>query len=277
MPMEQRESEVSCERVGTNTMNVEAPTTTIVETERYWYYLEDDKQRGPFPENLIGKMLRERVLRPDTLIWSEPMTDWILASEVDVFKTDFCCFPPPVPQVTAPSRPADRPAADAVPQVRPWVRFWARLSDIYFFAFLCGVALGIVYPPALDLPDGVMGALMLLIWVFVEAWLLSTWGTTPGKWPLKTTVRNSAGRKLTFSEALSRSFLVWVKGLGFGLPIVNLITLAAAHARLKREGSTSWDYKIASTVIHDRISEFRTVVTVFLLLGFLALIVMGSL
>jgi GYF domain 2 len=98
-----QDSEVACERIGTNIMNEDAPTTTIVETERYWYYLEDDKQRGPVPENLVGKMLRERVLRPETLIWAEPMTEWIPASEIDVFKVDLCHFPPPAPPVTAPA------------------------------------------------------------------------------------------------------------------------------------------------------------------------------
>lgn len=259
-------------------MNVEVPSNTLVKTERSWYYLEDGKQKGPIPESLISKMLEEKILGPETLIWSESMTDWIRASDVDTFKANLTLFPPPVPQtaIQTPTEPEIRKLKDGVSQIRPWVRYWARSCDIYLFAIPFGVLLGILYPPIFNMPEFLLGILMIFAWIFLEAWLLSTWGTTPGKWLLKTTVRASTGRKLTYSESLTRSFLVWVKGFGIGIPIVALITLVVAHARLKREGITSWDKEVGSMVTHERIGEFRTVVTAFLLLGFFFLIMWGS-
>ncbi|MGQ9617403.1 MAG: RDD family protein [Candidatus Aminicenantia bacterium] len=70
----------------------------------------------------------------------------------------------------------------------------------------------------------------------------STLGIIPGKWLLRTTVRDSAGQKLTFSRALNRIFSIWLKGMGAGLPIVNPITLHIAYDKLIEEVVASWDH-----------------------------------
>ena len=104
-----------------------------------------------------------------------------------------------------------------------------------------GVVLGVVAPGLLEVNNLLLGMLVVFVWIAIETVLLSTWGTTPGKWLLGITLRTRQGGKLDAGAALRRSFNVWLKGLGLGIPIVCLITLAASHKRLTKQGETSWD------------------------------------
>lgn len=88
--------------------------------------------------------------------------------------------------------------------------------------------------------------------ILVEACLLSTWGTTPGKWLYKITLRNQNGKKLTFSTALMRSFSVWLSGIGFCLPIISPITLIFSCYSLSKKGVTSWDRGLRCVVSHKK-------------------------
>jgi len=143
---------------------------------------------------------------------------------------------------------------------RPWVRFVARFIDYNLFTIFVALVLLVVAPRLLIIPEFFLGMLIIFIWVFVEAALLSTWGTTPGKWLLKTTVRDNAGNKPAFSRAFSRSASVWLRGLGMGLPIISLITLAVAHKKLLRDGITVWDREGGFVVSHEKIGAVRTTV-----------------
>ena len=74
-------------------------------------------------------------------------------------------------------------------QVRPWVRYWARMFDVYSFSLVGGVFLGIVAPQFLARQNEyVLGMMLVFAWVFVEALLLSSFQTTPGKWLFKTNI-----------------------------------------------------------------------------------------
>lgn len=165
-----------------------------------------------------------------------------------------------------------------VSQVRPWVRYWARMFDIYLTALVFGIALGIFLPRALDVPGSniLFGLAILLIWVFVESLLLSSVGVTPGKWLLKTRLVPPLGEKASFGAALSRSVKVWWRGLGIGLPIISIVTLVIARSDLKESGSTTWDKDTGFVVTHGRIGFLRTAVVVVAFGLFLALVIVGS-
>lgn len=170
--------------------------------------------------------------------------------------------------------------AKAIPvaQVRPWVRYWARMFDIYLVAIVGGIAIGIFNPDALNKPgsDQLVGLIVVFGWVFLESLLLSTTGTTPGKWLFKTRLIPPSGEKPNYSTALSRSFKVWWRGLGIGFPLVSLITLLVAHGKLTKNGITTWDKDDGFTVVHDRIGPLRVIVAVAFFMGFLLLVVVGS-
>jgi len=166
----------------------------------------------------------------------------------------------------------------AVPQIRPWVRYWARLFDMYVGAIVIGIVLGILSPGAFDAQSGdqLFGLFVVFAWVFIETLLLSTFGTTPGKWLFRIRLVPPSGRMPDFATALSRSFKVWWRGLGIGFPIATLITLIVAYSTLKKNGMTTWDRDDGFTVLHERIGPARIILAVAFFLGFLMLAVIAS-
>jgi uncharacterized RDD family membrane protein YckC len=120
----------------------------------------------------------------------------------------------------------------------------------------------------------ILGYLVILVWGLVEAIMLSTWGTTPGKWVFRITLRNSNGEKLTFPDALKRSILVLSGGLGLGLPIVFLVTCILSYADFIRKGITYWDNKgkyvisYGSNVDPSLLSRIRIIIMTFFLINF---------
>ncbi|MDA1259526.1 MAG: RDD family protein, partial [Planctomycetota bacterium] len=80
-----------------------------------------------------------------------------------------------------------------------------------------------------------------LAWTLIEAFCISRWGMTPGKWIYRVRVVHSDGRFLTYGEALTRALQVFTKGMAFGLPGVQLIAMALAMKELTETGATPWD------------------------------------
>jgi hypothetical protein len=125
-----------------------------------------------------------------------------------------------------------------------WRRFGARSIDYSVCSLLtlilpfvwAGYAPTHMRDPAYVLP-------MLLLWVPVEALLLATLGTTPGKWFLRVHLlpEYATRRKPRFATALRRSFFVWGAGLGCGLPLISVVTAVLASRRLEYRKITSWD------------------------------------
>jgi len=164
------------------------------------------------------------------------------------------------------------------PKVRPWIRFWARWIDINLISFLGAFALAFYYPELASVPskDLILAVVVLFLWVFIESFLLSTAGTTPGKWLLNIHLTPPLGNKPDFSTAFSRSFDVWWRGLGLGLPFVTLFTNAAAYTNLKKNGITTWDRNGGFTVVHERVGLLKGGLAILFISGTLILFVLFS-
>ncbi|MFZ5987770.1 MAG: RDD family protein [Bacillota bacterium] len=162
---------------------------------------------------------------------------------------------------------------DDIPKVRPWIRYWARVMDILLFGIIVGI-IQVVFFPRKVFDDPMLGAGLLIFWIFIEAKLLSTWGTTPGKWLLKTKVRGSDSNILTFVAALKRSFLVWLIGMGMGL--FSLVTMIIAYLNLSTRDITSWDRQCGCRVIHEKIGFARAVAVVLIVLLFYLLVFVSA-
>jgi hypothetical protein len=125
---------------------------------------------------------------------------------------------------------------------RPWNRYCARMLDTY-----CGGNLLvnlIVVPIIPELAQDLWLRQWLfvpLMWLFAESVLLSVVGTTPGKWLFGVRVRTAANERLNFAVAMHRSFSVYLRGMGAGVPVVSLFTVLAAYNRLQAEKITTWD------------------------------------
>ena len=161
-----------------------------------------------------------------------------------------------------------------IAQVRPWVRYWARTLDICLFSFPIGLLLGI-FAPRFTMQIGndyLFGIVSIFIYVFIEALLLSTFGTTPGKWLFRINLAHASGKSISYSQGLARSLKVWWRGLGICFPIVCLVTQIIANERLKRFGITSWDREGGFVLSHEKIGIGRILVAIVILFIFLLIV-----
>lgn len=149
---------------------------------------------------------------------------------------------------------------DKVSHINPQIRLLARFFDYSLFLIVLWslrILLGGSFP---------LGLFEYLIpfeffaWIPIEAMLLCTWGTTPGKFLLKTKIVQGRKQKLDFMTALKRSFNVWFRGLGMGIPVINILCMLVASSKLRMLGMTSWDREDNITVNHYPVSQWRVVV-----------------
>lgn len=168
---------------------------------------------------------------------------------------------PPNPQFSSPlSSPLQykeslEPEKEATSTFHPWRRLFARTVDMALATPLLYLLL--FYPigeiPVMEFLLGTNGALWLLglpyaigviftvLFVPIEALFLCLFGATPGKVAFGLRVLLPDGARISFGQALSRSFGVFLYGLGGGIPLLNIFASIYSYRRLKTEGTTDWD------------------------------------
>jgi uncharacterized RDD family membrane protein YckC len=145
----------------------------------------------------------------------------------------------------------------------PWRRFFARAFDNLVIGGLLWFglsAIGFMLSPTVServfglfdnpfgrLLDGVLTAAMM---VPVLAVVIGLSGGSPGKWIFGVRVADRQGRPLGPIAALVREAKVWAFGLGAGIPIVTLFTLASSKAALEQDGHARWDDRARVQVTH---------------------------
>ncbi len=224
-----------------------------------WYYKSGEEKVGPVSHGELQGMLDQGAIEPATKVWTESLGGWQPISELEHF--DMATLDE-APAVTVEKKVAYARETDEVGvRPRPWVRFWARMIDYSLFFLVLALLIGI-FNVGLGALSSISGMVAIFLWTFVEAFLLCTVGVTPGKWMLKVTVRDENQQKLSFSEALNRSFSVWWLGMGAGLPIISLVTMIVAAVKLNNTGKTSWDRRRDMRVSHGDIGVVRTIVVI---------------
>jgi len=159
---------------------------------------------------------------------------------------------------------------------RPWIRFWARLFDIYFIGILVGLSAAFLLPKSILDDSFILYAGGLIVIFVYEALIMSAFGTTLGKYLLNIRVTKANGSALNFGDALKRGMHIWVFGLALGIPIVFWITMFCEWQRLGRERKTAWDNKYNFTVWHGPIGAPRVIIFTVLFIVLLCLIVIGN-
>jgi uncharacterized protein DUF4339 len=51
-------------------------------SNRSWFFASEDKQQGPYPEDQFRDFIARRLVRADTLVWSEGMAGWQRAGDI---------------------------------------------------------------------------------------------------------------------------------------------------------------------------------------------------
>ena len=166
-----------------------------------------------------------------------------------------------------PAAPVDQSKKFLGGQHHPWRRLFARTVDICTAGLVLFMLL--IFAFSATMPEQAAGfakaienpiiasVVLYLIWLPAEALLLSLFGTTPAKWLFGIRVAHPGGNLLSFAAALNRSFLVFVQGVGFGIPFVALFKQLFAYRRLTKTGTTLWDTSTTAVVLHKKWGVFR--------------------
>ena len=242
-----------------------------------WFYGKGGDPIGPHTPSEMRELFASGDLEARNLVWTEGMENWVEARTLDFLRPGPPSSQPPAHEETdtpCPIETIDEPDLDPPrrdfspreflnaevqkqgPQVRPWVRMFARVIDMDLgctFIFMTSGNPDLV--ENMFMPQYLM--YFLFGWVLMETCLMSTWGTTPGKWLLKIQVTDATGGKLELAQAFLRSLQVWIRGMGMGIPILSLITLMMSHGRLVQDGSTRWDQLGNFKVVHGRFTFRR--------------------
>jgi uncharacterized RDD family membrane protein YckC len=254
-----------------------------------WYFLSGGRMMGPCGISDLAASFRSGALPPDTQVWAQGMKEWFPASALPVFQEVLAQAPPPpaaaaaalgvsgAAQSAGAARPVTQPAAEEFStEARPWQRWFARIIDLTVAAVVFGAVAEMVAPGSGIFDSNVVSTLVVLAaWMIAEPFVISTFGTTPGKALLNIRLRQADGRMLTFEQAFLRSVRVWLFGMAAGVPLINLIAMASAHGRLRREGTTSWDEAGSLTVAHGVVGPGRVAGIVGFVIFYVLLIVVS--
>jgi hypothetical protein len=277
--------------------------------EDNWYYAETGAgSYGPMSEQDLGRVLRTRPSAPNFLVWCPGMADWARAADVQALRRFFAPQPPslppgrgmqgPQPKSTVPNErlseiaastrilpsygPQPRENEYASEKTHPWRRYFARMFDLWTFAFFLFFFLGLTFPELFGRKgskegqglDSLYGIVAMLAYVPFEAFCMNALGSTLGKALYGIKVTDSLDHQLPLPISFRRAFAVWVRGLGIGIPIVALFTSISAYRTLSREGRTSWDRDFDCLVSFKHLSVVRLFILILawtLLVGTYAL------
>lgn len=151
----------------------------------------------------------------------------------------------------------------------PWWRWAARILDVFLFDTVVIILVGL---SGFDLtrlsgaPEMVLQAVVMLLWIPVEAWFISAVAATPGKWLFGLSLRHVNGSHMVNADALSRAGLVFARGLGCG--VFGMIALPVQFWQFANFATTSWD-RDYETTIRRRRHDFRAAIGIACILGYM--------
>lgn len=234
------------------------------------YWIDKERKRcGPATVPDMISKVRTGELSADTLGWHAGAVGWVPLKELPAL-TDFLTerapkhitYDPndPLPELddrdtprSMDMRPAETPDEADMPHgverlylPSPGVRLAARLVDMSLYTVLVYSVLYLQHAPfnMAYLPSNPVFWLGMLV---LEALLLCTWGTTPGKALFRLRVRTmdpsrpGQGGKLGFGRAFARALLVFVLGMGMMFSILPIFAMLFSRWQLGRRGITAWD------------------------------------
>ncbi|MGG3468262.1 RDD family protein [Neobacillus pocheonensis] len=218
-----------------------------------WFYIRDHKQQGPVGFFELKKMFEQKILSSETFIWTKDLPGWQMANTLDLFSN-----------YTEESLLLNYASEwkevkkDTYPNGRPIVRYLARFFDLSLFSLVLITFISIFSPKFIVNSSGLfVFMLSLILWILVEAVILSIFGNTLGKSLLNAKLRTINGDPIDFLTALKRSIFVNAAGMGFGVPILNFICFYFSYFDLNKNGKSTWDEQIGTIVLYGRVSLAR--------------------
>ncbi|MBP8006973.1 MAG: DnaJ domain-containing protein, partial [Burkholderiales bacterium] len=159
----------------------------------------------------------------------------------------------------------ERAKSGRTSEPRPWQRLGARLFDYAIWGLVLALLLSELrgagaVPEQLAYWLGHPLVAPILItgsWVPIEALLIASLTTTPGKWLfgvyLQFSISDAYARRdsrTQFARALKRAFRVWWEGVGLGFPLLAPFLVAVAYEKVMVQQETDCDFAHDCLVTH---------------------------
>ncbi|MBE6034475.1 MAG: RDD family protein [Clostridiales bacterium] len=160
----------------------------------------------------------------------------------------------------------------------PWRRFFARMLDLSLYSLIWHAFTALVLNRNIEnnffislINSFVMIGIMLLL----EPILLSKCGTTLGKLVFGLIVRDLNGRKLTYKQGWHRTFGIFRKGMGYNIPLYDLLIMANCYDKCKTQKLLPWEKNILYTIKDRKFNRIIVCIAIFILIyGMNALIIL---
>ncbi len=244
----------------------------------------DGQKIGPLTIYDVREKLRRGDITPDTKAWLKGMEQWHPLRELGPLKESIEVQLADAGGDEITISEAERrmlskqTSAQSTEKPRPWLRFWARSTDSPILlapnALIMYYAMGPEKLKAILLNTGPSPDLIHVVflflgmaasWVLTESLLLTFVGTTPGKWCMNIRITKDNGERLNFTEALHRSLLVFVLGMGLNVIYTQIICNIHAYFTLTNHGKTYWDKKQNLKVTHHPVSPMGIIGSILIL------------
>lgn len=122
----------------------------------------------------------------------------------------------------------------------PWRRYFARTVDLLIYRTIWIVFFSFTFFGAIN-SQLLLWALTFVLMFILEPLQLCLFRTTIGKLLFGLQVTNNDAGRLTYGEALQRTWYVFVYGMGLGLPIVEIVTYWKGYKRCKDNSILHWE------------------------------------
>jgi len=208
-----------------------------------WYYANNDQRLGPVSDSEFARLVREKIIREDTLVWRHGMADW--KSYAEIAPT----LPPPdIPLVGSATSPAGEPEPaaawrkpdldrirDLLPARLNYASFWVRVLAKCIDSFILSVVVMFVsdamglrpdFPTLHSLSElfqflnqmraeqlnqyleqmRAVGRVALIAGLAYNWFFLRRFSATPGKLLLGIKVVRSDGSRLSHGRIVARNF-----------------------------------------------------------------------
>jgi uncharacterized RDD family membrane protein YckC len=154
----------------------------------------------------------------------------------------------------------------------PWRRYFARGLDlsIYELIWTAFNLLVLHWSSKSNLLITIFNTFLAIgMMLLIEPLLLSRWGSTLGKWVFGLEISNKDGSKLTYGQAFGRTYGVFGTGLGFNIPIYNIVRLVKCYSICKSLVPLPWEedfsYSIRDTKIIRTFGYIGVAILIFVL------------
>ncbi len=217
------------------------------------YWIENKQRKGPISVSEIISLLEAGDITPETKGWHKGCAKWLPMHELPALSSYFHPSEPQEEYQDLPPIPHDLPA-DAQPPVAaidkttrifavpaPVLRLWARVLDLMIYTV---IVLAILYICGIGFHETYFSPIVWVPAFLIEAFLISRWSSTPGKWLMGIRVVTFDEKKLGLGTSLTRSIQVYIFGMGLVLTIFMPIMMLLSWWTLRKRGITMWDQRL---------------------------------